>query len=137
MWNVPQEIEDQKEIASQAFGNVLVAGYGLGLVQKYLLDNPQVQSILTVEILPDVLDVCREKYGELFGDVVICDFYDFASQKKFDVVIGDVWESVSKCHLDDYVRFKKKAEEFLKQDGKILGWGMDYMEYLLIRKDGN
>ena len=137
MWNVPQEIEDQKEIASQAFGNVLVAGYGLGLVQKYLLDNPQVQSILTVEILPDVLDVCREKYGELFGEVVICNFYDFTSQKKFDVVIEDVWESVSRRHLPEFARFKKKAEELLMPNGKILGWGMDYMDYLLTQTDGH
>ena len=137
MWNVPEEIEDQKEIANQAYGDVLVAGYGLGLVQKYLLDNPKVQSVLTVEIMPDVLDVCQEKYGELFGDVVICDFFEFASPQKFDVIIGDTWESVSQRHLDEYVRFHEKATELLRWNGKILGWGMDYMEYLLTRRDGN
>lgn len=134
MWGVAEEIEDQQEIAQQVHGDVLVTGYGLGVVQRFLLENRQVESVLTVENKPEVIQACRTRYGKLFGDIIISDFYDFESQMSFDVVIGDTWESVGRRHLDEYVKFKEKAAELMKWDGQILGWGMEYFEYLLEEK---
>src|SRR3990167_1868762 len=67
MWDVPSEIEDQKEIAAQAFGDILVAGYGMGVVQNFLLDNPSVASVTTIEIYPAVIDECQRVFGKVHG----------------------------------------------------------------------
>jgi spermidine synthase len=131
MWDVPEEIEDQKEIAAAAFGDVLVAGYGLGVVQRFLVENDKVASVLTAEHLEDVLSVCKNTFGGLYGDVVISDFYKLETLKKFDCIIGDIWIDQGERYIDDYEKFKDKAQTLLKPDGKILGWGADYMEYLL------
>ena len=58
MWDVPEEVEAYREIASQASGEVLVVGYGLGIVQRVLCSNPEVNSVLTIEKIPEVIEEC-------------------------------------------------------------------------------
>src|SRR3989338_8960432 len=80
MWDLPREHEIQKEVADQAFGDVLVAGYGFGIVTKFLLDNSKVTSVVTVEKYGAVIDKMKE-FGPLSGDIVIGDFYDLLEEK--------------------------------------------------------
>jgi len=136
MWNVPNEICAQKQIADQAYGEVLVAGYGLGLVQKLLLENPEVTRVVTCEIEPQVIEVNKKRYGKLWGEIVLCDFCQFSPGKKFDCVIGDIWLDIMPEYLGDYLDFRKKAKSLVKKRGKILGWGLDYFEYKLKKTKG-
>jgi spermidine synthase len=135
MWDVPTEIEDQKQIALEAHGDVLVAGYGMGIVQKYLLENQNVTSVTTVEISEVVIRECRRVFGLLYGEVVVSNYYDFEGQKPFDCVVGDIWIDQAQKNIDDYLKFKKKAETLLKPDGKILGWGTDFFEFLVEKQN--
>lgn len=131
MWDIPEEKKAQKEIADKAYGEVLVAGYGLGLSQSYLVLNQQVKSILTIEKYPEVIEECERIYGKVYGKVLIGDFFDYEIREKFDCVIGDVWKDIASESLEDYKRFKNKAVALLKPGGKILDWGQDFFEYLL------
>ena len=131
MWDIPAEREAQKALAYYAYGNVLVAGYGLGIVQRFLIQNPNVDSVLTLELYPEVITGVKEVYGCLYGDVTICDFYDFVSNQKFDCVIGDVWEDIVESSLEDYKKFKEKALTLVNLEGKILAWGGDFFENLI------
>ncbi len=131
VWDIPVERRYQKQIALEAHGDVLVAGYGLGMVQEYLIKNPNVTSVVTVEKMPEVIDVCRKFYDKIHGKTEIGDFFDYPENGKFDCVIGDVWEEILPEFLDDYKKFKTKALRLLKKDGKYLGWGQEYFEYLI------
>ena len=130
MWDIPPEKEIQKTIAQKALGDVLVAGYGFGIVQKYLSENPKVKSIITVEKYKEIIKKMKE-FGNISGKIIIDDFYNLPEDKKFDCIVGDIWEEIDAKFLRDYVRFKKKAQKLLKKNGVILGWGKDYFEYLL------
>lgn len=134
MWDVSEEIEDQREIASEAFGDVLVAGYGFGLVQKFLIESPKVRSVTTVESVPDVVDEALRTFGKIYGEVVIGDFYSYRTENRYDCVIGDIWIDQALRNMEEYLKFKKKAQSLLKDGGEILGWGKDYFEYLLEKK---
>lgn len=136
MWDIPEEIKDQKEIAAKAYGDVLVAGYGLGVIQRHFVRNKEVKSLLTVEKLQEVIDACKKEYGRIYGKVAIADFYRYKTDMRFDCVIGDIWPDQASRHIKLYIKFKKKAESLLKPGGKILGWGSDYFEYLL-KKGGS
>lgn len=131
MWDVPSEIEDQKEIAMQAFGDVLVAGYGMGVVQKFLLDNSAVTSVTTVEVSPEVIAECERVFGQVHGQVVVGDFYAYETNEQFDCVVGDIWIDQAGRNLEEYKEYKQKAASFLKPGGKVLGWGSDYFEFLI------
>lgn len=137
MWDIPEERKDQREISKLAFGNVLVAGYGLGVVQRYLLRNKRVRSVLTIEKYGEVIEACKRQYGKIYGEVKICNFYDYHPPKKFDCVIGDIWPDQALRHIGHYIKFRDKAKTFLKKGGKVLGWGIDYFEYLLKTKKIN
>ena len=103
VWNLPQEQELQRDIANLAFGDVLVAGYGFGIVNKYLLGNPRVSSVITVEKYKEVIDKMRE-LGKIHGEVVIGDFYELTEDKKYDCVVGDIWAEIDRRFLCDYRR---------------------------------
>ena len=136
MWDLPGELRKQEEIARQAYGcrNVLLAGYGLGLVQKFL--TPKVTELLTIEKYPEVIEIVRRaNNGVIYGNIEIGNFYDFPEDRRFDCVIRDIWLEIEPEYLDDYKRFKSKSERLLKGNGKILAWGQDYFEYLIEKEN--
>lgn len=134
MWDLPAEQEIQKDIANQAFGDVLVAGYGFGIVTKLSLDNPKVKSVTTVEKNNEVIEEVK-KLGPIYGKIIIKDFFDMPEDQKFDCIIGDTWAEIDAKFLNDYVMFKNKVQKLLKPNGLFLGWGKDYFEYLLDKKN--
>lgn len=140
MWDLPFEVKIQQNLAKQAFGDVCVVGLGLGVIQRALRDNRAVNTfeMLTIEKHKEVWDACNKQGidSTAGGGLFICDFFDVipgidTGDKKFDFVIGDIWPEIGFEYLSLYKRFKTKAMEFLRPEGKILAWGMDYYEYLL------
>ena len=61
MWDTPQEKKLQKKLAKEARGDVLVAGYGFGILTKFLLQNPKVTSVTTVEKYKEVIAKVGER----------------------------------------------------------------------------
>lgn len=137
MWDLPEEVEYQREIAEKAFGDVLVAGYGFGLVQRFLLENPRVRSLLTIEQHPEVIEACRRHFGEIHGARRIMDFYEYRRDRHLDCIIGDIWRDAEPAYLPEYKRFQAKARELLEgnPNGIILGWGQDYMDWLVAQEE--
>ncbi|MCG2827198.1 MAG: hypothetical protein L6265_11470 [Thermoplasmatales archaeon] len=133
MWDTPQEKELQKELSDQSFGDVLVAGYGFGILPEYLSKNPKVKSVTTIEKYPEVIDKMKEA-GQIHGKIIIDDFYNISEDKKYDCVVGDIWPDIAVKFLKDYLKFKSKAKKLLKKNGIILAWGKDFFEYLEQKK---
>lgn len=135
MWDIPIERKEQKLISDEAYGKILVAGYGLGLVQQYLTENPNVGSVITIEKSEEIINKVKEVYGKIYGKIKIGDFYDLREDKKFDCVIGDILPDVSPQFLQNYKKFKTKAQKLVKPKGKILAWGQEFFEYLLNKEN--
>ncbi len=135
MWDIPVERKAQKDIADKAFGDVLVVGYGLGLVQRYLVENPKVKSVMTLENLKEVIQECKKVYGVIHGEVEIIDFFKYGLPRKFDCVVGDCWEDILEECLGGYKKFKDKAVTLLKPQGQILAWGREFFEYLIAKQE--
>jgi len=131
MWDIESERKIQYDLACQAYGDVLVAGYGLGIIQKYLYNNPNVKSIVTIERSRQIIEVCKDKFEKIYGDYSIEDFYNVYPNTKYDCIIGDIWKEIVPESLPDYITFKSKALSMIKPDGKILAWGKKYFEYLI------
>jgi len=132
----PWEKRLQKYIAEQAHGDVLIAGYGLGVVQKFLQESRLVSSVTSVEINPEIMALCEERYRKIHGRVILGDFYKFPENIKYDCVIGDIAQEMDSQFLEDYKMFKEKAEKLIKPEGKILAWGQDFFEYLIEKEKG-
>lgn len=127
----------QKKIADESYGNILVAGYGLGIIQKYLTENKNVTSVTTIEKHVEVINICKKEYGKIYGNIIDSDFYTYDNSiinDKWDCVIGDIWDDIIPEQLPKYIKFKEQALTMLKPNGKLLGWGKDYFEYLIKQK---
>ncbi len=131
MWDTPMERILQEKIASKAYGNVLVAGYGLGLIQKFLSNNKDVDNITTIEKFDGVIDACKEHFGKIIGNVIIDNFYNVTTDQKYDCIIGDIWEDISEESLERYIKFKNKSQHLIVPGGKIFAWGQDFFEFLI------
>uniref|UniRef100_A0A6H1ZUQ9 Methyltransferase n=1 Tax=viral metagenome TaxID=1070528 RepID=A0A6H1ZUQ9_9ZZZZ len=131
MWDIPVEKEIQKRMSDGAYGSVLVAGYGLGIIQQYLFQNKKVTSFITIEKYPEIEKLCRETYGEIYGSIIVKDFFEYNTVLKFDCIIGDIWEDIIPESLNKYKQFKKQAKKFLKPSGRIIAWGQEFFEYLI------
>jgi spermidine synthase len=133
MWDLPSEVAIQKDIASQAYGNVLVVGYGLGIVQDHLWKNPKVNDYVTLEKCREVVDVFRDTFGFVCGKIIYRDFYTYIIGGHWDCIIGDTCQEIHPLFLPEYKKFKEHAETLLKPGGTILAWGKEYFEWLLMQ----
>ena len=114
-----------KDLADQAHGHVLVGGYGLGLVQRHLVNNPRVASVLTAEINCDVIRAVLDDDGWIWGRVWIGDFFAYEPGNLFDTVIGDTWADATDEYRDEFERFKLRAPRLIKPGGTVLAWTGD------------
>lgn len=135
MWDTEQERTEQKLLAQQAFGDVLVAGYGLGVLQRLLLQNKDIHDVRTIEIDPNVIQAARNHYGHISGSITIGDFYTCPWASPYDCVIGDCWQDITPRCLPDYIKFKEAAFRATNKSGLILAWGQEFFEYLLATKN--
>lgn len=127
MWDVPQEVVAQKQLAELAIGDVLIVGYGLGLLQNMVIGK--VNSLMTIEKEPGVLTENERTFKTPYcGSVIVGDFFDLPTSPKFDTVIGDIWLEINEVYLNDYLKFREHAEQMLKPGGKVVAWGQDCFE---------
>ena len=111
-----------RELAEQCFGDVLVGGYGMGIVQRYLTSNPAVLSITTVEICGDVIAKMAIEDQWIWGRVIVADLLEWTPDRQYDCVVGDIWADAPTMEDPLYVGFLERAPEFVKSDGKIITW---------------
>jgi len=136
MWDIEPERKEQKILAEQAFGRVLVVGYGLGLIHQYLAEKNNkvwIDSLATVEKYPDVIQENKRVGRPVFGNIIYKDFYEYHPPLsiRYDTIIGDTVPDILPQHLPQYIKFKQHAETLIKPDGKILFWGSEFFEYLI------
>ena len=128
MMNDENEFLYIEEAVSKCKGNILIAGYGLGLLYERLKDYPN--KIDIVEISKDVVD----KVGinlRLGDNLIIGDFLKYKFDKKYDTVLVDIWLDWSKETYEKiYKPAIRKAREILNSDGMIWAWGEQEMQRL-------
>jgi hypothetical protein len=130
-WDVEVERRMMKELAGKCFGDVLVMGYEMGLIQRYLVKNLKVKKVITIEKEQELVEECQKVYEDVYGEVFIGNFFKDDLGMKFDCIVSDVCKKVVLESLSNYKRFKKRAEKLLKPHGIILGYGKNYFEYLI------
>lgn len=137
MSDAKYERDIEKELANKAYGDVLVAGYGLSIVQGYLIKNPKVFSVTTIENNKELLSQMKNMVGELAGEVIESDFFEYIPEQKYDCVIGNILPSKNFENIKEYKKFIKKAKTLIKESGKIITREQDYHEFLLKEGDSN
>lgn len=105
MSNTPAEVMDHWPFIYRANGCILIAGLGLGMVVKALLDKPDVSRIVIVEKSEDVINLVGQAYtGDSRVEIVHGDIFDYKPKEHFDYAWFDIWQEIDG---DNYPEMKR------------------------------
>lgn len=118
MSNTLVEIKSNQEILDKAYGDVLLIGLGINLINDKVLRLEKVKSVDTIEISKYVIDNVPTKTNIIKGDYKT---YNFS--KKYDVIWHDPFT------LSPDIDVLKK---YLKPNGLLLNWNINYNEKTML-----
>ena len=123
MSNTPMEKRTAMDFMTNAFGDVLVCGLGIGMVILPLLESEKIKSITVIEKYQDVIDCVLpqiEKYDtKKKMKVIYQDCFEFTTKDKFDTIFIDIWAHVnSDIYKEEMQPLKRKYRKFLSEYGK-------------------
>jgi hypothetical protein len=125
MSNTPMEKRTSAPFVTNAEGDVLICGLGIGLVILPLLESEKVKSITVVEKYQDVIDIVLPQikgYDTENKLTVICeDCFKFKTDKKFDTVFIDIWANInSDIYKEEMKPLKRKYRSFLREERQTM-----------------
>jgi len=112
MSNTPAEVMDHWPFIRVAKGSVLIAGLGLGMVIKALLDKESVTRIVVVEKSEEVINLVGWAYEkDPRVEIVKSDIFDYKPKEHFDYAWFDIWPYITG---DNYPEMKRLHRKFAR-----------------------
>ena len=117
MSDTPMEKRTNATAVVNATGDVLIGGFGLGMVVLAMQDKPDVHSITVIENNKEIIDniaaalPLNEKVKVIHGDV-----YEWKPQrgKKYDAIWLDIWDNInSDIYKEEMQPLKNKYRRYL------------------------
>ena len=111
MSNTPDEIRDFLYSLSCINGKVLINGLGLGVTVKYLLNNPEITSVIVIEKSKDVINLVAPTYSLDKRFKIInedCFKYKPPKGERYDFVWHDIWNYVTSDNLPEMHKLHRK-----------------------------
>lgn len=92
-----------KHFIQEANGDVMIAGLGIGLVIRNIIDKPEVRSVTVYEKYQDVIELVGPKLQHPKLRIVQADILEYkpAKDELYDVIYFDIWPEISQDNLDD------------------------------------
>ena len=133
---------DQSEVsgmdahAKAAYGDVLIAGLGLGIMPWLAAKNPNVKTITVVEIQPEVIELIAPIIENKKANIVLGDVWEHiaASPDVYDFIDLDIWPDVGRAVLS-IEETRLGCARALKPSGIVRTW-MDEMAFRLFKDGG-
>ena len=139
LWAIEDEIHEYKDqIRDYPHGDCLEIGLGLGVASKYILSCDGVDSLTTVELQQDVINVQKETnfINDPRHTIVCMDGWEYIvhTDKRYDFIFMDHYHFIDEEGLpfiEKYVNMCKKrvlkkdgrmVAGILKEGGKIVAW---------------
>lgn len=115
------------EFVKRAFGNVLIAGLGLGLIVQPLIEAVDVESITILEKNADVIALIQPLYSHPKVSVIHADVHEWEPPKKtYHLVYFDIWPNVPNSDtLKEIRNLKQKYKASLAKGGRTMAWCED------------
>jgi hypothetical protein len=116
MSDTRMEKESNRDFINNAHGKVLIAGLGIGLILKNILQKEDITEITVIELYQDVIDLVGPKFNDPRIKYICADIYKWKPKKedKYNVIYFDIWSEVSQDNLKDIAtlhnRFKNSVD---------------------------
>jgi hypothetical protein len=128
MSDTSAEIDDLWKPVSEARGNVLVNGLGLGVAVDLMLQKPEVSHITVVEKSTDVIALVGPHYTKKYGarlSIVNADAFEYQPKRgaRFDAVWHDIWDDICADNLKEMATLHRRY-------GRRSNWQGSWCRYL-------
>ena len=114
MSDAPMEKETNYEAVSEAHGDVLVGGLGIGLILLPMQEKEEVKTITIIEQNQNVIDIVGSQLP--LNDkvkIIHADIFDHNPTRKFDCVYLDIWPDICTDNADGMKMLIKKYSDYL------------------------
>ena len=117
------------EVVSQATGDVLIAGLGIGMILTRILDRKEVSSVTVVEKSLDVIRLVGPHFSSPKLTIVEGDIYRWIPKDgvRFDTIYFDIWPDICTDSLDDVTKLHRRFRKYLRTGGWMGSWCRDYL----------
>lgn len=112
MSDTPYERNTNYEFERHAHRRVLIAGLGLGMIIKPILDYPDVEYAKVIEKYQDVIDLVLPHIKHEKLEVVCADIFEWKPEKyeKYNTIYFDIWPDICTDNLKDMKILHNKAK---------------------------
>lgn len=127
-------------VVSDATGNVLIAGLGLGMIVIPICKKDGVCSVTVIEKSPDVIALVEPRIREHLGDaaskltIIEGDIFEWKPPKgqKWETIWFDIWPDICTDALPEIAKMKQRFKHRIRRngDGWFFGaWMEEYLRY--------
>lgn len=132
MSDTAMERWSNKDFVVNANGRVFIAGLGLGLIIKPLLEKEHITEIVVVEKYQDVIDLVEPKFKHPKLKVICADIFEYkpAKGEMFDTIYFDIWPKISTENLSEMKTLSNKFKFHLNRKNPSAfmdAWLKDYL----------
>jgi spermidine synthase len=109
------------EIVHRAYGRVLIAGLGIGMILVPILQKDEVTHVTVLEKEQGVIDLVGPKFQNPKLEIIHADVFDWQPPKdqKWNVIYFDIWGHTSSDDLKEMAQLKRKyAKRLDRSDGR-------------------
>jgi len=120
----PNEWLSHWPFVRQAEGHVLIGGLGLGMVVRYLQEEPTVTRLTVIERDPHVVRLIRDRLNAKV-DVIVGDFWEEVRRfpdATFDSAWVDIWNEVHGTRTPEHRKAEAACRRVVKKGGVAKAW---------------
>jgi hypothetical protein len=123
MSDTPTEIYTNTDFLTNAKGDVLIGGLGLGIMPLVLLSLGKCNSITIIEKEQEIIDLVSSqlKFDERV-QIIRDNIFTHVPTRKYDTIYHDIWTDISNDSLKEMEILEEKYKKFLKPSGWIGCW---------------
>lgn len=135
MSDAPQESVTNYEFVRRAHGNILIAGLGIGMILKPILESNTTKSVTVIEKFQDVIDLVHPHIEHPKLQVIHADIFKWLpfDKTKYDIIYFDIWPNICSDNLKEMNKLHKKFTPYLKSRGWMASWEYDTCRSQLAR----
>lgn len=128
MSDTEMEKASNREFVRMARGDVLIAGLGIGLIIKPIIDRPEVTSVTVVEKYEGVIILVGPHVAHPKLTIVAGDIFEWKTTQQFDTIYFDIWPNITTDNLPEMAKLNRKFARNLKPGGWRGAWMQDELK---------
>jgi hypothetical protein len=120
---------------THANGKILIAGLGIGLIVKNILNKESITEITIVEKYQDVIDLVSPKFNDSRIKYICADIFEWKPNKneKYDTIYFDIWPEISVDNLTEIKKLHNIYKFYINRNNPnhyMNSWMKEYLQTL-------